>query len=106
MNIFQLRRVPMDLSEKYHIGSRQISRGVQRYRLNGPDALKQRRHKRNFTADFKLNMINYYQTHEDSLAEVSPRFDILLSHVSTWRSIFEREGITALNLQLKVGHPK
>ena len=27
-----------DLSEKYHIESRQISRWVQRYRLNGPDA--------------------------------------------------------------------
>ena len=83
MNIFQLRRVPMDLSEKYHIGSRQISRGVQRYRLNGPDALKQQRHKRNFTADFKLNVINYYQAHEDSMAEVATRFDILSLQVST-----------------------
>ncbi|WP_239461114.1 helix-turn-helix domain-containing protein [Ligilactobacillus aviarius] len=48
-----------DLSEKYHIGSRQISRWAQRYQLNGPDALKQRRHKRIFTADFKLHVINY-----------------------------------------------
>ena len=100
-----------DLSEKYHIGSRQISRWVQRYQLSGPDAFKQRRHKRNFTADFKLNVINYYQTHEDSMTEVAARFDILPSQVSAWRSIFEREGITALNPQPKgrppkVNHPK
>ena len=100
-----------DLSEKYHIGRRQISRWVQGYRLNGPDVLKRRRHKRNFTADFKLNVINYYQTHEDSTAEVAARFDILPSQVSTWRLRFEREGITALNPQPKgrppkVNHPK
>ncbi|WP_225354718.1 helix-turn-helix domain-containing protein, partial [Ligilactobacillus aviarius] len=56
-------------------------------------------------------VINYYQTHEDSMAEVAARFDILPSQVSIWRSIFEREGITALNPQPKgrppkVNHPK
>ena len=91
-----------DLSEKYHIGESQISRWVQRYQLNGPDALKPRRHKRNFTADFKLSVI----THEDSMAEVAARFDILPSQVSIWRSIFEREGIMALNPQPKGRPPK
>ena len=100
-----------DLSKKYHIGKRQIAKWIQGYRLNGPDALKRRRHKRNFTADFKLNVINYYQTHEDSTAEVAARFDILPSQFSTWRLRFEREGITALNPQpksrpSKVNHPK
>lgn len=100
-----------DLSKKYHIGRRQIAKWIQGYRLNGPDVLKRRRHKRNFTADFKLSVINYYQTHEDSMAEVAARFDILPSQVSIWRSIFEREGITALNPQPKgrppkVNHPK
>ena len=45
------------------------------------------------------------------MAEVAARFDILPSQVSIWRSIFEREGITALNPQPKgrppkVNHPK
>ena len=40
-------------------------------------------HKRNFTADFKLSVINYYQTHEDSMAEEATRFDILSLQVST-----------------------
>ncbi|MDM8279043.1 transposase, partial [Ligilactobacillus aviarius] len=78
-----------DLSKKYHIGKSQIARWIQRYRLTGSDVFKRRRHKWNFTADFKLNVINYYQTHEDSMAEVAARFDILPSQVSIWRSIFE-----------------
>ncbi|WP_239461115.1 helix-turn-helix domain-containing protein [Ligilactobacillus aviarius] len=45
------------------------------------------------------------------MAEVAVRFDILPAQVSTWCSIFEREGITALNPQSKgrspkVNHPK
>ena len=95
-----------DLSKKYHIGKSQIARWIHRYRLNGPDTLKRRRHKRNFTADFKLNVINYYQTHEDSTTEVAARFDILPSQVSAWHLRFEREGITALNPQPKGRPPK
>ena len=100
-----------DLSKKYHVGRRQIAKWIQGYRLNGPDVLKRRRHKRNFTADFKLNVINYYQTHEDSMAEVAARFNVSPPQISVWRSRFEREGITALNPQPKgrppkVNHPK
>ena len=95
-----------DLSKKYHIGKSQIARWIHRYRLNGPDTLKRRRHKRNFTADFKLNVINYYQTHEDSMAEVAARFNVSPPQISVWRSRFEREGITALNPQPKGRPPK
>ena len=100
-----------DLSKKYHIERRQIAEWIQGYRLNGPDVLKRRRHKRNFTADFKLNVINYYQTHEDSMAEVAARFNVSPPQISVWCSRFKREGITALNPQPKgrppkVNHPK
>ena len=74
--------------------------------MNGIDGLKRRRHKRIFTAEFKLNVIDYYQTHEDSMAEVAARFDILMSQVSIWRSKFEREGITALKPHPKGRPPK
>ena len=46
-------------------------------------------------------MIDYYQTHEDSMAEVAARFNILTAQVSRWRSQFERDGIAALK-----PHPK
>ena len=29
------------------------------------------------TTDFKLNVMDYYQTHEDAMAEVAARLDIL-----------------------------
>lgn len=90
-----------DLSEKYQINKQQISAWVQRYRLNGINALKRRQHKRTFTSDFKLNVIDYYQTHEDSMTKVAARFNILAAQVSTWRSQFVRGGITALK-----PHPK
>jgi transposase len=90
-----------DLSKKYKISERRIAEWVQRYQLSGVDALKKRQHKRTFTTDFKLNVIDYYQTHEESMAEVASRFDILVAQISTWRSQFARDGITALK-----PHPK
>lgn len=67
-----------DLSKKYQINGRRIAEWVQGYQLRGGiNALEKRRHKRIFTADFKLNVIDYYQTHEDSIAEVAARFNIL-----------------------------
>lgn len=90
-----------DLGEKYNISRRLISKWVQAYRLNGIDLLKGRRRKRTFTADFKLSVIDYYQTYEDSMAEVAARFDVLTSQVSCWRSLFKQGGIKALG-----PHPK
>ena len=90
-----------DLSKKYQINGRRIAEWVQGYQLRGINALEKRRHKRIFTADFKLNVIDYYQTHEDSTAEVAARFNILTAQVSRWRSQFERDGIAALK-----PHPK
>lgn len=90
-----------DLGEKYDISPRLISKWIQRYQMEGPNSLKPRRHRRIFTADFKLNVIDYYQTHEESTAEVATRFDVLASQVSIWRSQFERDGIKTLE-----PHPK
>ncbi len=84
------------LSDKYQISRRRITEWIQRYRLNGIDAFKPRRRKRTFTTDFKLSVIDYYQTHEDSMAEVAAHFDVLPAQISVWRSQFERDGITAL----------
>ncbi|MGN1282654.1 MAG: helix-turn-helix domain-containing protein, partial [Limosilactobacillus sp.] len=60
-----------ELSRKYNIPRRQVAEWIQRYRLCGPDSLIPRRQKRTFTPEFKLNVIDYYQTHEDSMAEVA-----------------------------------
>lgn len=58
------------LGRKYNIDSRLIRGWIQRYRSQGINSLKWRRGKRTFTTEFKLSVINYYQTHEESMAEV------------------------------------
>lgn len=89
------------LSEKYQISGRRIAEWIQRYRMSGIDALKRWRHKRTFTTDFKLSVIDYYQAYENSMTEVAARFDVLPAQISVWCSQFERDGITALK-----PHPK
>lgn len=60
-----------ELANYYHVPRRRINKWIQSFRLNGPESLKRRRHNRVFTQDFKLIVINYYQTHEESSAEVA-----------------------------------
>lgn len=95
-----------ELNNHYHIPQRQIRKWVQMFRLNGPQALKRRRRKRSFTLDFKLSVINYYQTHEESLAEVGTKFDLLPSQISLWISAFRSDGIEALKPHRKGRSPK
>lgn len=95
-----------DLSQKYKISRREIAKWIQKYRLTGIDSFKRRRHKRTFTADFKLNVINYYQTHENSMAEVAARFDVQTAQISVWCSQFKRDGIEALKSHPKGRPPK
>ena len=90
-----------DLGTKYRIRPSLIAKWIQRYRLIGIESIKPRRHKRQFSAEFKLNVVDYYQTHEESMAEVAAKFDILTSQVSSWRSSFRTDGIKALE-----PHPK
>lgn len=99
------------LGRKYNINHRLIRNWIQRYKAQGINALKNRRKKRKFTADFKLNVIDYYQTHEDSTADVAFKFDLLPSQVSIWCLQFKRDGIEALKPHpkgrpSKVKHPK
>ena len=99
------------LEQKYNINRCLIGKWIQRYKSQGIDALKNRRKKRKFTADFKLNVIDYYQTHEDSMADVAFKFDLLPSQVSIWCSQFRQDGIEALKPHpkgrpSKVKHPK
>lgn len=74
-----------ELSNNYHVSKKRINKWVQLFRMNGSQALKRRRHKRVFTQDFKLNVINYYQTHEESLAEVGAKCQGQLKIVQKWQ---------------------
>ncbi|MGI3101224.1 transposase, partial [Companilactobacillus alimentarius] len=89
------------LSEKHNLPKRQVSFWIQKYRLSGVDSLKRKKTKRSFSAEFKIDVINYYQTHDETLAEVSARFDVNKCQISSWRTAFNKHGIEALK-----SHPK
>lgn len=46
-------------------------------------------------------MINYYQTYDETLAEVPAKFDVNSYQISLWRTAFNQYGIEALK-----PHPK
>ena len=81
---------------KYNIDSRRVREWVQRYKTCGEGALLPRREKRTFSAEFKLTVINYYQTHEESLVDVAAKYDVLPSQISIWRKAFLKDGYDAL----------
>ncbi|MFD1470989.1 helix-turn-helix domain-containing protein [Companilactobacillus mishanensis] len=95
-NYLQGNRNYNDLAEKYNLPAREIGRWIKRYELSGTDSLVRRKGKRNFTAEFKLSVIDYYQTHDESTTEVAAKYDILASQVSAWRISFQRDGIESL----------
>ncbi|MFD1471845.1 helix-turn-helix domain-containing protein [Companilactobacillus mishanensis] len=94
-----------NLAEEYNLPAKEIGRWIRRYRLSGTDSLVRRKGKRNFTAEFKLSVIDYYQTHDESTAEVAAKYDILPYQVSAWRTLFERDGIEALQPHQKGRKP-
>ena len=89
------------IASKYKLPRKQVSLWIQSFKLNGADSLKRRKTNRIFSEDFKLSVINYYQTHDESLSEVGAKFDIRPCQVSAWRSAFNQNGIDALK-----AHPK
>lgn len=94
----------VQLEKLYGIHRRQIRSWIQAYRLQGKVQFSHQHHR--FDADFKFSVIDYYQTHEESLAEVAANFDILPSQISAWRSAFERDGYEALKPHWKGRPPK
>lgn len=92
------------LGRKYRVSASLIRKWVQQYQLQGIESFRQRHHKRFFSAEFKWNVINYYQTHTESYAQVAAKFDLLPSQISIWRQAFIKRGYDALKPHRK-GRP-
>ena len=92
------------LEKKYQVSAGQIRKWVSRYQLQGVQGLMKRHHKRTFSAEFKWNVIDYYQTHAESYAQVAAKFDLLPSQISIWRQAFIKYGYDALKPHQK-GRP-
>ena len=69
----------IQLAREYNLNSGVIRSWIQTYRLQGK--IRRSRNKRIFDTDFKLAVIDYYQTHEVTIAEVAARFDLLPGQV-------------------------
>ena len=94
----------IQLAREYNLNSGIIRSWIQTYRLQGK--IRRSRNKRIFDTDFKLAVIDYYQTHEVTIAEVAARFDLLPGQVSHWRTLFKTGGIEALRPHQKRRKPK
>lgn len=93
-----------ELARKHQVPIRQAQKWIQQYRLNGIETLKRHRTRRKFSAEFKWNVINYYQTHDESLAEVAGKYNVLACQICTWRQTFIRDGYSGLEPRPK-GRP-
>ncbi|MCH4056794.1 MAG: helix-turn-helix domain-containing protein [Lactobacillaceae bacterium] len=91
----------IDLAAQYQIPRRQIYLWIKQFEISGPNVLKLRKTKRKFSLEFKSSVINYYQTHEEALADVAAKYDLLPSQISLWQTAFIKDGIDALR-----PHPK
>jgi len=89
------------LSKKHNLPQDQVGVWIRNYRLSGVNALKRKRTKRSFSTEFKFDVINYYQTHDETLAEVSAKFGVNSCQISLWRTAFNQNGIEALKSRPK-----
>lgn len=84
------------LAKRYDVPEQRIWPWIQRYQLGGIDTFKRRKNKREFSTAFKLTVIDYYQTHDESLAQIAAKYDVLSSQISIWRNKLNRDGFEAL----------
>ncbi|CUS26335.1 Transposase [Paucilactobacillus oligofermentans DSM 15707 = LMG 22743] len=81
------------LDQKYDLPRNIVNTWIKKFHLGRISTVKRRKGKRVFSTEFKLNVIDYYQTHEESLTEVAIKYDILACQISMWRTKFNRDGI-------------
>lgn len=96
-----------ELSKKYHIPSTSnISRWLQDYQQNGPTALIPKHSRKRYTTEYKLEVVNYYRTHDISVDKVAILYGIHPSQVNVWYRRYKNEGIVGLRPKAKGRPPK
>jgi len=90
-----------ELARNHQLPIRQVNKWLQQYRLIGVESLKRHKTRRKFSAEFKHSVINYYQTHDESLAVVAGKYNVLACQICAWRKAFIQDGYSGLE-----PHPK
>lgn len=62
----------------------------------GLEALAVKRHKSDYSLDFKAKVVEYYQTHDLGVNKVAAVFNISASQVYSWERAFKNGGLAAL----------
>lgn len=78
------------LSKKYNITPSLIRTWVKTAELNGLESLKVKRTKREYSVDFKLDVVNYYLKSDEGRNLVAAKFNISPSQVYSWTKKFQR----------------
>ena len=92
------------LSKKYNITPSIIRTWVNTAELNGLESLKVKRTKREYSVDFKLDVVSYYLKSDEGRNLVAAKFNISPSQVHSWTKKFQQGGPEAL-LPVKKGRP-
>ena len=92
------------LSKKYNITLSIIRTWVNTAELNGLESLKVKRTKREYSVDFKLDVVSYYLKSDEGRNLVAAKFNISPSQVHSWTKKFQQGGPEAL-LPVKKGRP-
>jgi Transposase and inactivated derivatives len=91
----------LDLETKYSVDNSIIQDWVNHFEMNGVSGLKVIRSKANYTQDFKLSVVDYYQTHDVGARGVAAHFNISRSQVSDWTYRYRRDGAAGLRTSVK-----
>ncbi|MHC3376196.1 transposase [Ligilactobacillus equi] len=94
----------LSLEHKYSLPKGTVKRWWATYNQNGPDGLKLRHSRREFTVDFKLYVIKYYLNNDLSMSEVASTHNLLCSEVSISFKLF-KEGVLEALKPKKKGRP-
>ena len=93
------------LEKEYGIPNYQIFRWVKLAQEQGLEALRVKHTKKEYSFEFKLDVVRYYLTNSQGQAEVAARFNINPSQVYSWTHKFNEEGIAGLKPNQK-GRPR
>lgn len=91
----------MDLETKYSVDHSIILDWVNHFEMNGSSGLKVRRRKSNYTQDFKLSVVDYYQTNDVGARGVAAHFNISTSQVYSWTCRYRRDGVAGLRTSVR-----
>lgn len=84
------------LAKELGVEPTSVQRWVYTANKQGLMALKVHHRKKKYSLDFKLQVVNYYQTHDLGISKVAAQFGINSSQVYSWTSLFSEGGVAAL----------